>query len=104
MSNTLCHQEERSTDLTVPPSRQNNVQLQKKLKYLGVTISQDLRWDTHMANITNKASKSLGFVCGNLKVGSICHQGNSMQSAGTPHLGIRLTCLGPPHRQRHRPY
>ena len=31
-------------------------------KYLGVTISKDLSWNTHINNITSTASKTLGFV------------------------------------------
>ena len=33
-------------------------------KYLGVTISDDLSWGTHIANITKKANQSLGFLKG----------------------------------------
>ena len=40
----------------------------KQVKYLGVTISSDLRWDSHIASITNKASKTLGFIRRNLKI------------------------------------
>ena len=31
-------------------------------KYLGLTITKDLKWNTHIDNITSKANKSLGFV------------------------------------------
>lgn len=35
-------------------------------KYLGVTISKDLAWKTHINNITNKANKTLGYIRRNL--------------------------------------
>ena len=31
-------------------------------KYLGVAISKDLSWNTHINNITSPANKTLGFV------------------------------------------
>ena len=36
-------------------------------KYLGITISQDMRWNTHVSNITTKANRSLGFIRRNLR-------------------------------------
>jgi len=42
----------------------------KEAKYLGVTITYNLTWCTHIANITNKASRTLGFLRRNIKVGS----------------------------------
>ena len=35
--------------------------------YLGLTISEDLQWKTHITNITKKANSSLGFLRHNLK-------------------------------------
>ena len=35
--------------------------------YLGVQISEDLKWHTHISNITNKVSSTLGFLRRNLK-------------------------------------
>jgi hypothetical protein len=33
-----------------------------KAKYLGVTIQSDLKWDSHINNITTKAKEKLGFL------------------------------------------
>ena len=35
--------------------------------YLGLTISEDLQWKTHITNMTKKANSSLGFLRRNLK-------------------------------------
>ena len=32
------------------------------IKYLGVTITYDLRWNTHISNIYTKANRTLGFL------------------------------------------
>ena len=32
------------------------------IKYLGVTITKDLKWNTHISNICIKADKTLGFL------------------------------------------
>ena len=32
------------------------------IKYLGITITNDLRWNTHASNICTKANKTLGFL------------------------------------------
>ena len=36
-------------------------------KYLGVTISKDLRWDDHINTITVKANRTLGFLRRNMR-------------------------------------
>ena len=36
------------------------------MKYLGVTISEDVRWNRHVADITGRASKLLGLLRRNL--------------------------------------
>ena len=34
----------------------------EKIKYLGVTITNDLKWNTHVSNICTKANRTLGFL------------------------------------------
>ena len=38
----------------------------EKTKYLGITITNDLKWNTHVSSICTKANKSLGFLRHNL--------------------------------------
>ena len=39
-------------------------------KYLGVTLTSDLKWNTHINNITSKANRTLGFLRRNVKISS----------------------------------
>ena len=41
------------------------------IKFLGVTISKDLEWNTHVSNVCTKANRTLGFLRPNL---SSCSQ------------------------------
>ena len=41
----------------------NNVET---IKYLGITIANDLKWNTHVSNICTKANRTLGFLRRNL--------------------------------------
>ena len=34
----------------------------ESIKYLGVTISSDLRWNTHVSNVCTKANRTPGFL------------------------------------------
>ena len=38
----------------------------ENIKYLGVTITIDLRWNTHVSNVCTKANRALGFLRQNL--------------------------------------
>ena len=38
----------------------------ESIKYLGVTITSDLRWNTHVRNVCTKANRTLGFLRRNL--------------------------------------
>jgi hypothetical protein len=48
-----------------------NLRWTNKAKYLGVTITNDLTWNHHINNITNKANASLRFIKRNVKTNSI---------------------------------
>ena len=38
----------------------------ESIKYLGVTMTSDLRWNTHVSNVCTKANRTLGFLRRNL--------------------------------------
>ena len=38
----------------------------ESIKYLGVTITSDLRWNTHVSNACTKANRTLGFLRRNI--------------------------------------
>ena len=38
----------------------------ENIKYLGITITKDLKWNTHGSNICTKANRTLGFLRRNL--------------------------------------
>jgi hypothetical protein len=42
----------------------------EKAKYLGVTISEELKWENHINNIGCKVNKTLGFLHRNLNIAS----------------------------------
>ena len=37
-------------------------------KYFGITIQQDMDWDTHINNVVNKTNRMLGFLWCSLKI------------------------------------
>ena len=39
-----------------------------QIKYLGVNISQDLKWNSHINSVSSKANQTLGFLKHNLKI------------------------------------
>ncbi|MES9882686.1 MAG: hypothetical protein ABW185_17605, partial [Sedimenticola sp.] len=45
-----------------------------KYVYLGVTTTNNLRWDIHISNICTKANKTLGFLRRNLKIASTANK------------------------------
>ena len=41
-----------------------------QIKYLGVNISQDLKWNSHINSVSSKANQTLGILKRNLKINS----------------------------------
>ena len=44
----------------------------ESIKYLGVTITSDLRWTTHASNVCTKANRTLGFLRRHLHTYILC--------------------------------
>jgi hypothetical protein len=57
-----------------------------KAKYLGVTISSDLKWESHINNITKKANNTLGFLKRNLNISSVSMKEQAYKSLVRPSL------------------
>ena len=41
-----------------------------QLKYLGITLHNNLKWDKHTSTVVSKASQTLGFLRRNFKLAS----------------------------------
>ena len=67
-----------------------NLQTTTETTYLGVTLANDLRWDVHVSNVANKASKTLGFIRRNLKIGSIKTKEKAYKAIVRPTLEFCL--------------
>jgi hypothetical protein len=66
-----------------------------KAKYLGVTISEDLKWESHINNICGKANKTLGFLCCNLNIGSTSVKEQAYKSLVRPSLEYACSVWDP---------
>ena len=63
--------------------------------YLGVTIQGDLRWDTHVTNITNKANSTLAELKRNVRVPSMCIKATANKALVCPHVEYCSTVWDP---------
>ena len=57
-----------------------------QIKYLGVHISQDLKWNSHINFISSKANQTLGFLRRNLKINSQTIKEKAYKSIVRPKL------------------
>ena len=71
----------------------------KEAKYLGVTITSDMRWNTHIDNITNKANQTLGFLKRNLRVSSPTIKATAYKTLVRPLLEYSSTVWDPHTRE-----
>ena len=70
----------------------------ESIKCLGVTVTNDLKWNTHVSNVCTKANRTLGFLRRNLyscppDVKEAAYKGLTTTSA--TGLGIWKFSLGP---------
>ena len=79
----------------------HTLDLVTKAKFLGVTISSDLKWESHIKNITKKANNTLGFL-GELEHKLSIHERASIQVPSQTITRVDLLCMGPLITTRHR--
>ena len=68
----------------------NNFENVENIKYLGVTITSDLRWNTHVRNVCTEANRTLGFLRRNLY-----SKRGSLYRISAPSPGLWQFGLGP---------
>ena len=80
-----------------------NLENIESIKYLGVTNTNDLRWNTHVSNVCTKANRTLGFLRRNLyscpqEVKEAAFKGlvRPVSSWRTTPVGLWQFGLGPP--------
>ena len=66
-----------------------------KVNNMGVTISDDLKWESHINNICGKANKTLGFLRRNLKIGSTSVKAQACKSLVRPSLEYACSVWDP---------
>ena len=69
-------------------------------KYLGFTISEDLRWIDHINNISKKANQTLGFIKRNIRVHNRHLKATAYKTLVRPQLEYVSTVVVPLHRFR----
>ncbi|XP_076472060.1 uncharacterized protein LOC143301566 [Babylonia areolata] len=72
------------------------LQEETQVKYLGVTLTKDLKWAPHIYSITNKANSTLGLVCRKIKVPSKTIKTAAYRALVRPTLEY-ASCVWDPH-------
>ena len=68
-------------------------------KYLGCTITSDLKWGPHINNICNKANSTIGFLKRNLNIANKSVKERAYQSLVRPSLEYS-SAVWDPHQQQ----
>ena len=80
----------------------HTLEQQQTTKYLGVDISHQLSWDTHINRITKKASSMLGFVKRNLKIANTQTKANAYFTLIRPHVEYCCSVWNPYQKDHER--
>ena len=64
-------------------------------KYLGLTVTEDLKWDTHIQNICVKANQTIGFLRRNLNIGAVSIKQQAYLSLVRPIVEYASTVWDP---------
>ncbi len=73
----------------------HTLEVVKVAKYLGVTITSDLNWNQHIANIKNKATSAFSFLQRNVRVNAPMLKEKAYQTIVCPHLEYCCTVWDP---------
>ena len=68
-------------------------------KYLGITLTADLKWNKHITNIARKANSTLGILRRNLRLKSHPIKTRAYQALVRPHLEY-ASVVWDPHTQK----
>ena len=97
------------TDFTTPPPPHQYtlhghiLEAVDSAKYLGITITSDLRWKNHINQVCSKANKTLGFLKRNLNIASTTVKRNAYTSLVRPLVEFACMAWDPYHStQSHR--
>jgi hypothetical protein len=74
----------------------------KEAKYLVVTLSSNLTWNTHICNITGKANKLLGFLRRHLKVRNETTKENAYKAIARSNLEYCSYMVWSPHTKKNK--
>ena len=67
-------------------------------KYLGLTITPDLKWNLHIQKITSKANSVLGLLRRNLRIASKSVKTQAYEALVGPHLEYACPVWDPIHK------
>ena len=72
----------------------------REVEYLGLTLSSNLIWNTHIGNITCKANKLLGFLRRNLKIRNESTKENAYKAIVRSNLEEYCSTVWAPHTKK----